>query len=171
MGPRARSCELIIRRFGDETVVYDRTTHRAHCLNGTASFVFDRCDGGTSPEELARQLKKELEDPAEAMIAGFVDMALEQLEEAGLLEDIPAPDARDLAARRSRRETLRKLGAAATLPAVLSALVPTPAEAQTCVPRNGSCTSSQQCCPDAPCCRPLGGRPPRCTPGGGNCIP
>ena len=162
--------ELIVRRLGDETIVYDRATHRAHCLNRTASLVFLRCDGRTSSGELARQLRGELGNPTEAASAGVVDLAFERLGEAGLLEEIPVPEELPRAETPSRREALRALGTAAALPVILSALAPAPAEAQTCIPRNGNCTSSQQCCPDAPCCRPLGPRPPICTPGGGNCI-
>jgi hypothetical protein len=170
-GPRAKSDGLIVRRLGDETIVYDRATHHAYCLNRAASLVFHRCDGRTSSEELARQLRGELGNPTEATTAGFVDLAFERLAEAGLLEEIPVREEQPRAERPSRREALRALGTTAVLPVVLSALAPTPADAQTCVPRNGNCTSSQQCCPAAPCCRQLGPRPPLCTPGGGNCLP
>jgi hypothetical protein len=170
-GPRARSGELIVRRLGDETLVYDRFTHRAHCLNRTASLVFHGCDGRTSPTELARVMGSELGCPPEAVGAGVVDLALERLGEAGLLEDGPLNEGRPRVGAPSRREALRTLGAAAALPAVLSILAPTPADAQTCIPRDGTCSSSAQCCPDASCCRQRGPRPPQCTPGGGNCIP
>jgi hypothetical protein len=169
-GPRARAGELIVRRLGDETLVYDRSTDRAHCLNRTASLVFHRCDGRTSPQELVRALGDELGGPPDAVPAGFVDLALERLGAAGLLEDVPPNEGRPRVLAPSRREALRALGTAA-LPAVLSILAPTPADAQTCIPRDGTCSSSQQCCPDAPCCRQRGPRPPQCTPGGGNCRP
>jgi hypothetical protein len=171
-GPRARSGELIVRRLGDETLVYDRATHRAHCLNRAASHVFRRCDGNTSSEELARKLMGELGGLREAEAASLVELGLQRLAEAGLLEKGSVVlEGQPHAEPRSRRAALRALGTAAALPVILSALAPTPADAQTCVPRSGNCTSSQQCCPNAPCCRERGPHPPRCTPGGGNCLP
>ena len=162
---------LIVRCLGDETIVYDRATHHAHCLNRTASLVFLRCDGRTSSAELGRQLRGELGNPAETASVGIVALALERLEEAGLLEEVPIPEEPTRAEAPSRREALRALGTAAALPVILSALAPAPADAQTCIPRGGNCQHSSECCPDAPCCRQLGPRPPTCTPGGGNCIP
>jgi hypothetical protein len=168
-GPRARSRELIVRGLGDETLVYDRKTHRAHCLNASARLVLASCDGRTPPEELARTLEAELPDLADA--EGFVSLALEQLSEAGLLEE-PLDDAATPTSR-SRRTALRVLATGSTLPVVLSILAPTPAEAQTCIRPFQVCTSSSQCCPQAPCCRPPAPPVPqaRCFRTGPGCIP
>jgi len=162
---------LIVRRLGDETIVYDRATHRAYCLNRAASLVFHRCDGRTSSEELARRLRDKLTDLPDAEAPGFVGLALRQLSEAGLLEKpmVEAPRAPP-----SRRAALRVLATTAALPVVLSILAPTPAEAQTCVRRFRVCTSSQQCCPQAPCCRPIIPAAPRARclrRTGPGCIP
>jgi hypothetical protein len=155
---------VIVRRIGDETLVYDRASDRAHCLDRAASLVFVRCDGATSREGLARTLAKDL-GLTGSVESGLVALAVARLGEAGLLEDVPGKVAAP------RRAALRALAAASLLPMVLSVVAPSPAEAQTCIPRGGQCNSSSQCCPDAPCCRQLGQRPPQCRPGGGNCIP
>jgi hypothetical protein len=162
---------LIVRRLGDETLVYDRESNRAHCLSREASLVFSACDGRTPPGWLARKLQSELRGLSDMPTAGLVECALEQLAGAGLLEESPALDARLPGELSSRRAALRTLASTSVLPLVLSIVAPTPATALTCIPKKGTCTSSSECCPDAPCCRPRGNRPPECGRGGGNCIP
>jgi hypothetical protein len=155
---------LLVRSIGDETIVYDRATHRAHCLNHVARFVLDRSDGRTPPTQIARALQGQFAvGPTDA--TALVEAALERLGQANLIDDLAD------AASRSRRATLHALGVACLAPLVLSLTAPTPAEAATCVSRDRPCTSSRQCCPDAPCCRPLGQNPPSCRPGAGQCLP
>ena len=43
--PLARSEELVIEELGDELLVYDERTQRAHCLSATAARVWRACDG------------------------------------------------------------------------------------------------------------------------------
>lgn len=125
MRPRARREGLVVRDLPEETVVYDRERHQAHCLNRTAALVFRHADGTRSITELASLLGEAEAGAREAAVA----LALEQLAQAGLVcEPASAPGA-------SRREALRRvgIGAALLLPAVASVLAPTPAEAATCV--------------------------------------
>jgi hypothetical protein len=96
------------------------TQHRAHCLNRTAADVFRHADGTRTVSDLGRLVAP---DADRAAGEEAVRMAVERLGEAGLLESRPpAP---------SRREFVRRvgLGAAILLPAVVSILAPTPAEA------------------------------------------
>jgi hypothetical protein len=171
--PRARAGSLIVRSIGDETVVYDRTTHQAHCLNDVARFVLDRCDGQTPPREIARALRDRRAGVGTAEATRVGEAALVQLDQADLIEGRPATDSRGAGRARSRRATIRALGAASLAPLVLSLTTPTPAEAQTC--RDRPCTTSRLCCPEAPCCRSQGpGNPPTCRPGSPsnpNCLP
>jgi len=118
MKPQARRDGLVVRELPDELLVYDTRCHRAHCLNRSAALVFRHADGTRTISDLAPLLGP---DAAEGEAA--VVMALERLQEGGLLESgPPAP---------SRREFVRRvgLGAAILLPAVVSILAPTPAEA------------------------------------------
>jgi PqqD family protein of HPr-rel-A system len=169
--PRTRAEDLIRRTVGDETIVYDRATHRAHCLNDLARFVLDRCDGDTPPPEIARAVQDRFAtDPNDATTCA--EAALSELAEAGLIEGLPPADSPGAGAVRDRRATLRAVGLAFLAPLVVSLTAPTPAEAQTC--RDRPCTSSRQCCPEAPCCRAQGQNPPRCRPGSlgnPNCLP
>jgi hypothetical protein len=125
MKPLARTEGLVVRELSSELVVYDTTTHRAHCLNATAAFVFRHADGRRSVQDFAVLMGSRDDE-------GLVQAAVEQLAKAGLLEpEAPARPAR------SRREVLRQvgLGAAVLAPVVTSLLVPTPAEAAaTCIP-------------------------------------
>jgi hypothetical protein len=135
MKPVARTAGLVIRELPDELVVYDTTTHRAHCLNATAALVFRHSDGRHSVRDLAVLVAGTSGDADEAP----VHVALERLAEAGLLERQPGPPRPGL----RRREILRQVGLGAVLlaPVVTSLLVPTPAEAAaTCIPAT-SCTA------------------------------
>ena len=116
MFPRARKHQLTIRELADETLVYDRERHKAHCLNATAAFVWRHCDGNTSADELARLLgdKTGAVRPAEV-----VGLALEQLGRRHLLDEAPQP--LPPAAHVSRREALKLLvRAAVALPIILT---------------------------------------------------
>jgi hypothetical protein len=127
MKPQARRGGLVLRELKEELLVYDTTTHRAHCLNRTAADVFRHADGTRTVSDLGRLVAP---DADQAAGEAAVEMALEHLDEAGLLEHgPPAP---------GRREFVRRvgLGAAILLPAVVSILAPTPAEALVSVCRD-----------------------------------
>jgi hypothetical protein len=130
MKPQTRRSGLLIRELPDEVLVYDRERHHAHCLNRTAALVFRRADGTRTVREIARELDPQGGPEAEAAVS----LALDQLREAGLLEDaVPSTAA---AEGMSRREVARRVGIAAAilLPAVATIVAPTPAEAAaTCV--------------------------------------
>lgn len=133
MRARARSAGLVVRDLAGEVVVYDTGSHRAHCLNSTAAFVFRHADGRRTAAEIAALLGPGARED-------LVHAALDQLDGAGLLEAgaalaTPVP---------SRRRVLRQVGVAAAVlaPAVASLLVPAPAEAAaTCIPA-ASCNGS-----------------------------
>ena len=139
MKPLARSDDLVVRDLRGEVVVYDTRSHRAHCLNSTAAFVFRHADGRRTAGEIAALLGPGADED-------LVQSALDQLTEAGLLEPISA----SVASAPSRREVVRRigLGAAVLAPTVASLLVPTPAEAAgTCIPANAcNGTNNGQSC-------------------------
>ena len=45
VSPVARTESLIVKEVDGETLVYDLTTDKAHCLNDTATRVWKNCDG------------------------------------------------------------------------------------------------------------------------------
>src|SRR5689334_6746520 len=86
--PRARKDGLIIQALPDETLVYDLERDRAHCLNQTASLIWERCDGQSTTKEIAQLLAKTLNHPIDEKI---VWVALDQLDRNHLLREIPPP--------------------------------------------------------------------------------
>ncbi len=160
MKPPARRDGLLIRELGDETLVYDRERHEAHCLNRTAGLVFRHCAGNRTVEEIAILLSGGADAAAgEALVR----LALEQLSSANLLvageQQVVAGEEHYIAGEKhatsqrereaggtSRRELLR-LGALAA-PVIASIVAPTPAQAASgCVPESGCSNSTNWCKP------------------------
>lgn len=151
--PLARKDGLVINELPEEIVVYDRESHKAHCLNRTAALVWKRCDGRTHPARIARLVEQDLKTPVSEDLVWY---ALEQLAKDQLLTEKIVPRATTAAAakvpaaRLSRRELVRRLGLAAVvaLPLITTIVAPTPvqAAASNCVDCNGVL-----CCPPATC--------------------
>ena len=82
--PKRRNRQLITKEVGGELIVYDRENDRVHCLNSTAAFVWNHCDGRTSVATMARLLEDEIKIPVEQEIVLYT---LEQLNNTKLLDD------------------------------------------------------------------------------------
>ncbi len=145
--PLARKEGLVIQELPDEVLVYDLDRDRAHCLNETAAFVWQRCDGRTSTVEIARSLGKKVNAPVDEKVVWF---AIDQLGRNHLMTTTVPPQ---LVAGMNRREMVRVLGiaAAVAVPVVASIVAPTPAQATTCVGQFGSCAGGQICCAGLSC--------------------
>lgn len=141
--PLARRARIIVKELQDEVLVYDLDRDKAHCLNRSAAAVWQCCDGRTTPAQIASKLEKRT---GQTIDEKLVWLALDQLGREQLLEnriDWPAG-----VARISRREAVRRiaLGAAVTLPIVVSITAPTPAQAATCKGHGAPCSTGVQCC-------------------------
>jgi Coenzyme PQQ synthesis protein D (PqqD) len=158
--PEARRKGLVTREWQGDTLVYDLETHRAHCLNPVAGFVWEHCDGRHSVAQIVSRGRSRF---GAAVDADLVRLALRQLWKAGLLEQRPErPAASSGLTRREAARRLARLGAlSALLPAVTSIIAPTPAAAATCLPlkKNDPCLPSQ-------CGQPCG----KCAVGGTACL-
>ena len=111
-----------VESIDGELCVYDSSRRRVHSLNHVAAFVWQRCDGRTSPAEMALALADEISiEDAEAVVA----LTLDELVTSGLLT-APSEDVTPL----SRRELIRRGVAATALPAIYSIVAPEPAAAQ-----------------------------------------
>src|SRR5713226_9384687 len=141
--PLARKEGLVIQELPDEVLINDLDRDRAHCLNETAAFVWQRCDGRTTTDEIARSLGKKVKASVDEKVVWF---AIDQLGRNHLMATRPVPP--QLIAGLNRREMVRGLGlaAAVAVPVVVSIVGPTPAQASTCVAQGGSCASGQVCC-------------------------
>jgi hypothetical protein len=128
--PAARTADILLQEFEDETLVYDLNSSTAFCLNETATRVWKSCNGKTSFDEFRRLNGAEFSDE-------YLLLALGELGKKGLLES--RFDADIDAAGFSRRKLIARLGATAiALPLVASVIAPTAANAQS-VPCGGPC--------------------------------
>jgi hypothetical protein len=151
--PRARQDDLVIERLGDETLVYDMRSHKAHCLNRTAAAVWNHCDGKATVSEMRAALERELYT---RVGADMLWLALDQLGKARLLsEPLPGSVSRTSLSRRAAMKRLG-LGAAIALPLVTSILAPTAEAGTTCIANFGPCSTDSTCCSGS-CCTTSGG--------------
>jgi hypothetical protein len=125
--PHPQKIETVhVEKLDNELCLYDWQRLEVHNLNPTAAKVWQLCDGQTSPQQMAGQLKGDL-TPAQA--EELVWLTLARLEKAHLLEKaVVKPAGRKVY---TRREMLVRLGvAAALLPVISSIVAPGPVEAQ-----------------------------------------
>lgn len=124
--PRSRQDGIIVRELEEETLIYDRQRDKAHCLNKTAGFVWQHCDGRTRVATVARLLAAQEQTPVDETV---ILLALDQLAERHLLVD---SSSRLFGANVSRRKLVLKYAPAAlVLPVILSITAPTAAAAAT----------------------------------------
>jgi DNA-binding MarR family transcriptional regulator len=147
--PLARSDDLIVEELGDEVLLYDTKTDRAHSLSPEAARVWRACNGQTPVEQLSSRLGLDQET---------VDRALAELDSCELLDVRPSIVA-DGTTRREVTLRLAKVGAAAAAaPLIVSVVAPAPAMAVTlaqCL--NQSIRDSNNCgnntgCHNLGCC-------------------
>ena len=148
----ARNEELVIQDLPDEVLVYDLKSHKAHCLNKTAAFIWKNCDGQKTAEEIAKMMEAEWRTPVTEDAVWF---ALNKLSKAELLQGrIVLPEAK---AGMSRRSAVRRLGFGAllTVPVVISIVAPTamagssrPPPCQACVKKSNGIDSCPTVCAD-----------------------
>ena len=105
--------------------MYDWARQEVHALNPTAARVWQRCDGVTSCDDIAADLRAAM-GIAEA--DAVVELTLRQLERLHLL-DTPVESRVERPAT-TRRWLLRHGVAAAMLPAIYSIVAPSPVDAQ-----------------------------------------
>ena len=144
--PQARFADLVSRQLeSGETVVYDRTRDKIHCLNRGAALVWKHCDGTRTTGDLAHILHEEAGLPEDEAI---VDLALVELRKARLLE--AEPEGGVFTAPLTRRQAVQRLSYGAVigalLPVVASIVAPRSAAAASCLPNGWQCTAGGDCC-------------------------
>ena len=75
--PLARTEDLVIEEVEDEVLIFDPTSHRAHCLGATAARVWRACDGNSDVSALSDTLDLSVD---------VVTQALDELEALNLLD-------------------------------------------------------------------------------------
>lgn len=140
--PVARQSGLVVQEMPDEVLVYDMQSNKAHCLNGSAAFVWKSCDGSKSVADIVR----DFEASGDKVTEDFVWLAIDQLNENNLLEAGMTPRF----AGQSRRQVLKTIGLASmvAIPLISSLVAPQNALA------NLSCScTSQSVCANLPGCQ------------------
>lgn len=146
VSPLARKDSLIVKNLPDETLVYDRVTDQAHCLNLTATLVWKNCDGKRSVAELREALELETKAtvPEEVVL-----LALEQLEKFKLLDRASSKTFQ--MPGMTRRDLVRRVGfAALALPLIIS-ITAQPAFAQGSLAPPGACCGNPNQCQSNSC--------------------
>src|SRR3954465_8241940 len=108
MYPR-QSSTTHTEQLGDEASVYDWARVHVHALNPTAAYVWQHCDGATSPSAIAAGLRQEMGVPG---TGACVDLTLRQLARVHLLEWPVAPHGNE---RQTTRRWLLERGLAAAM--------------------------------------------------------
>src|SRR5579872_1840871 len=124
MTPHARTEDILTESVGNELILYDRKTQKAHRLNETAAFVWRHCDGTKTVADLTGLLHAELGTPEDQAL---VSLALDRLQAGDLLQ---TPLSAQAVSRRDAIKRLRAVGiVTALIPVVASIAVPLPAAA------------------------------------------
>ena len=142
--PHARTEELIVRQLATDTLVYDKTQHKALCLNESAAFLWQHCDGKTPASILADKMGTHFNTPVDEDV---VHHGLSQLSKQGLLHRRLQTPRSATAAAMSRRTMLRRTGVAAaiSLPLVTAIVAPRAAQAATGTGSGSPCMTNSDC--------------------------
>jgi hypothetical protein len=142
--PKARSNDLLIEDLGGELLIFDVSSNRAHCLNGSAAAIWRHCDGTRSLATLAEHLFPGLEASDAQRL---VSVGVERLRRRRLVEN-SAPEAPVDLSKRQTMKRLAILAAAAGIaaPLISTVVAPTSAAAFSCLPIGSPCTADVQCC-------------------------
>jgi hypothetical protein len=132
----ARKTDIVVQEMPEEVLVYDLKSHKAHCLNKSAAFIWEHCDGQTTVADLTKLMSEEFKTPVDESLVWH---AIERLGKANLLaKKMSRPNGVTF---RSRRAMLGKLGTAALLsvPVVMSITSPVAAAAASVPPICTTC--------------------------------
>jgi len=127
MATSVRREQLVIRRAGDEAVVYQTAQHTMHRLNRVTVEILDACDGNRSPVEISELVSARV---GSTVSVELVRPMLLKLQDAGLVSGAPQAEPSD---RMRRREMIRRMGrmaVAAAIPVLITLSAPQPAQAQ-----------------------------------------
>jgi hypothetical protein len=124
--PIARKEQIISETVAGEYILYDTRQKRAHRLNPTLSWIWDRCDGNANVEQIAAAFEGEfaVENGIVAVLSG-----LKQLDNCELLQrPIEIPPLETSHSPFSRRQIIAS--GSVLMPVLVSIIAPTPAAAK-----------------------------------------
>lgn len=144
--PLARKEGLLVETLPNEVLVYDLEQKKAHCLNQTAALIWQHCDGRRSVSDIALALSSHMNAPVDEDVVWY---GLNHLSKTRLLEEeIARPGELPNV---SRRDLIRKIGLAVSVPLVISVLAPK-ASALNSGCSNRFCDSGMDCITGCPNC-------------------
>ncbi len=76
---------LVSQPMGDGLAVFDPLLQKSYLLNATSAFVFQHCDGATTPQQLTQRLRQKFNMPGKEADQ-MMWLALNELEKANLLQ-------------------------------------------------------------------------------------
>lgn len=153
---RARSERLVTKTVGDEIVIYDLDTDKAHLLNPASAVLWRLCERGATVGMLRAALDAELN--TNGATDELLWTAIDDLSKAGLLETDTSFVGRP--SGMTRRSLLKKAGILAiAAPAITTILAPPAAASHTgtgCIqptisPSNTCGTTGHTCCAGSSC--------------------
>lgn len=131
---QVRGPHLIVEALGEELVIFDRITNKAHMLDPRAASIWNAARDGCSVEDLVGLVDGETVEDRRRV----AHLAISELERAGLLQSsVPV---------RERRQLLKRLGSVAALPMVVSILAPTSAAAASNLAPGTACEQGIDTC-------------------------
>lgn len=125
--PVSRKENLVLQDLNGEILIYDLSGSKAFCLNETAAFVWNLCDGKNTVGEIAGKLAEKTKSSANEEI---VWLAIEQLKKSDLMTEADKLPA--VFKGLDRREVIKRaaLTTAVALPIVTGLVAPQAAAAQ-----------------------------------------
>ena len=135
--PLARKNDIVVQEADGEILVYDLATNKASCLNDTAAFVWQNCDGSNDISDIARALGRKTNNEVSD---DFVWLAIDALSKKDLFEEAVSVELSMPGT--TRREVIKKIGLASmvALPIIATMVAPSSAHAaSSCVPVTGGC--------------------------------
>jgi PqqD family protein of HPr-rel-A system len=80
-----RRAHVSLQRVGQEAILHDRASGRAHVINSSAARLWELCDGRTTVDEIAAAFAASYALPA-AEVRADVDTLLSTFRELGVLD-------------------------------------------------------------------------------------
>jgi len=135
--PTARKNDLVIQQADDEVLVYDLKTNKAACLNETAAFVWQNCNGSNAIADIAQALGRKTNSEVNNDV---VWLAIDELSKNKLLEEKISAEYSFTDV--SRRDVIKKigLGTMVALPLIATLIAPQAIHANSSCVTGGTCT-------------------------------
>ncbi len=141
--PVARTKDIVLQETGQDVLIYDVRSKKAHHLNETVYFVWTRCNGKNLIEDVASELTEKF---GAKVGCDFIWLAIDELSKIGLVNTSVHHDRIS-----SRKALLRYALPAVVFPAVVSLVAPQTADAQSCLGLNALGCTTTPCCPELFC--------------------